>query len=216
MPSPLSTGHLHISYPSHPPPIWHAPLSVFRPSDFPLGIIGISESSPSTSLSTTLTQFNAEISQLFPSNSLFPLAQNCYVFEGEDESGSLNMDESYPGMVVIPNIMGNKELYVATLIAELCSTILGEFASLVRDIIFRCILFIDKYRCGGLSQTLAWKHLMRASFPVSLTFPMDLAYSLIPHQILPITSRPSMVLDDQYRPVRCHLLRTPLLNHPVA
>ena len=131
MPAPLSTGYLHLSYPSHPPPIWHAPLAMFRPSDFPLGIIGISEGSASTSLSSILAQFNAEVAQLFPANHMFPLAQNCYVFEGEDTNAPINMNESHPGMVVIPNIMGNKELYIGTLIAELCSTILGEFANLV-------------------------------------------------------------------------------------
>ncbi|KIJ44069.1 hypothetical protein M422DRAFT_252562 [Sphaerobolus stellatus SS14] len=134
MPAPLSTGYLHLAYPSHPPPIWHAPLAVFRPSDFPLGIIGITEGSANTSLSSILAQFNAEVAQLFPPNSQFPLAQNCYVFEGEDLDASLNLNESHPGMVVIPNIMGNKELYIGTLIAELCSTILGEFASLLRTL----------------------------------------------------------------------------------
>lgn len=131
MPPPLSPGHLHLTYLSYPLPLWHAPLAVFKPSDFPLGIIGISEGSASTSLSNLLGQFNAEVAQLFPNNSLFPLAQNCYVFEGDDEAGLINMNESYPGMVVIPNVMGNKELYIGTLIAELCSTILGEFANLV-------------------------------------------------------------------------------------
>jgi trafficking protein particle complex subunit 9 len=131
MPSPLSTGHLHLSFLSHPPPSWHTPLSLLRPSDFPLGIIGIAECSGSSSLSSILAQFNATVSNLFPPNSLFPLARNCYVFEDGDSS-TTNLGDSSPGMVVIPGVMGNKELYVGTLIAELCSSILGEFSELVR------------------------------------------------------------------------------------
>lgn len=140
MPSPLSSGHIHLTYVSHPPPVWHAPLAIFRPSDFPLGIIGISEGSSRVPLSSTLEQFNAEIAQLFSANSMFPLAQNCYVFEGNGETGSLNMNESYSGMVLIPNVMGNKELYIGTLIAELCATILGEFSNLVRRKILLCCI----------------------------------------------------------------------------
>jgi trafficking protein particle complex subunit 9 len=130
MPSPLSTGHLHLSFPSHPPPSWHTPLALLRPSDFPLGIIGIAESPVSSTLSSLHAQFSSELSNLFPPNSLFPLAHNCYVFEDGDSS-SANLGDSLPGMVVIPSVMGNKELYIGTLIAELCSNILGEFSNLV-------------------------------------------------------------------------------------
>ncbi|KAF8590613.1 hypothetical protein K439DRAFT_1382134 [Ramaria rubella] len=134
MPSPLSTGHIHLSFPSHPPPAWHDPLALFRPSDFPLGIIGIAECPVSSSLSSTLAQFNAELTNLFPPNYLYPLARNCYVFENEDSSSILNLGDSLPGMVVIPSVMGNKKLYIGTLIAELCSNILGAFADLARTV----------------------------------------------------------------------------------
>ena len=132
MPSPLSTGHLHISYPSHPPPAWHTPLALLRPSNFPLGVIGIAHCPTTSTLSSTLAQFNATMTHLFPPNSLFPLAQNCYIFEDDDGSTTLNLGDSLPGLVVIPSVMGNKQLYIGTLLAELCSNVLGEFSNLVR------------------------------------------------------------------------------------
>ncbi|KAF8522281.1 TRAPP II complex [Hysterangium stoloniferum] len=132
MPAALSPGYLHLSYPSHPPPLWHAPLGLFRPSEFPLGIIGIAQTS--SSLTSILSQFNAEVAQLFSANPLFPLAQNCYVFEDEGNAAPANLGESHPGMVVIPNVMGNKEVYIGTLVSELCSSILAEFSNLARAV----------------------------------------------------------------------------------
>ena len=40
-------------------------------------------------------------------------------------------DVNLPGLVVIPSMMGNKKLYVGTLLADLCSNILAEFAAVV-------------------------------------------------------------------------------------
>jgi trafficking protein particle complex subunit 9 len=140
MPSPLSRGHLHISFPSHPPPTSHDPLALFRPSHFPLGVIGVASCSQSDSLSSILAQFNAFVNDLFPRNSpyraIFPLAKNCFVFEEEDGSTNLNLGEQLSGLVVIPSMMGNKGLYIGTLLADLCSNILGEFATLVRAFYF--------------------------------------------------------------------------------
>lgn len=135
MPSPLASGHIHLSYPSHPLPSSHQTLSLFRPSDFPLGVIGIASSSSSQneSLSSILAQFNAMLSGLFPPGTLFPLANNCLVFEESDGSTNLNLG-NYPGLVVIPGMMGNKRLYVGTLIADLCSNILAEFATVVQSL----------------------------------------------------------------------------------
>lgn len=132
MPKPLQAGYIHISYPSHPPPSAHAPLSLFRPSHFPLGVIGVAACSETESLSSILTQFNAMLFNMFPTGSMFPLAKNCFVFEDGDSKTNLNLDESMPGLVVIPSIMGNKKLYVGTLLADLCSRILGEFGIVVR------------------------------------------------------------------------------------
>ncbi|GJJ12127.1 hypothetical protein Clacol_006368 [Clathrus columnatus] len=133
MPSPLSNGFLHLEYVSHPPPIWQAPLTLFRPSEFPLGIIGIADDS--SNLTEIQSQFNAEIAQLFSANSFFPLSQNCYVFEDEEPTKRISPtteSEIPPGLIVIPKIMGHKNVYVGTLIAELCSGILTEFANIAK------------------------------------------------------------------------------------
>lgn len=132
MPNPLAAGHIHLSYPSHPLPTSHLPLSLFRPSDFPLGVIGIATCSATDSLSSILAHFNASLSELFPPGNAFPLANNCFVFEESDGSTNLNLGENYPGLVVIPSMMGNKKIYVGTLLADLCSNILAEFSTVVR------------------------------------------------------------------------------------
>ena len=132
MPGPLAAGHIHLNYPSHPLPTNHTPLSLFRPADFPLGVIGIATCSANDSLSPILAQFNASMSELFPAGAVFPLANNCFVFEESDGSTNLNSG-NLPGLVVIPGMMGNKKIYVGTLLADLCSNILAEFATLVRS-----------------------------------------------------------------------------------
>lgn len=135
MPGPLASGNIHINYPLHPLPTSHIPLSLFRPSDFPLGVIGIATCSQSDSLSSILAQFNATMSEMFPSGAIFPLANNCFVFEESDGNTTLNLG-NLPGLVVIPGMMGNKKLYVGTLLADLCSNILAEFATVVSFIAF--------------------------------------------------------------------------------
>ncbi|KAF8654133.1 hypothetical protein AX16_003664 [Volvariella volvacea WC 439] len=134
MPNPLSAGHLHLTFPSHPPPSNHFPLALLRPSHFPLAVIGIAACASTDSLGSLLAQFNASLVELFPSGSIFPLAKNCFVFEESDGSTNLNLDDSLPGLVVIPNMMGNKKLYIGTLLADLCSHILGEFGNLVQSL----------------------------------------------------------------------------------
>jgi trafficking protein particle complex subunit 9 len=131
MPSPLSTGHLHLSFPSHPPPHSHAPLSLIRPSHFPLAVIGVAACSQVDSLSDIFAQFSRALSEVFPSDSIFPFAKNCFVFEDGDGAANLNLGETVPGLVVIPSLMGNKKLYIGTLLADLCSRMLGEFGTLV-------------------------------------------------------------------------------------
>ena len=132
MPNPLATGHIHLAYPSHPLPSSYTPLSLFRPSDFPLGVIGIATCSQNDSLSSILAHFNAAMSDLFPTGSTYPLASNCFVFEDSDDNTNLNLGNSLSGLVVIPSMMGNKKIYIGTLIADLCSNILAGFAGLVR------------------------------------------------------------------------------------
>ncbi|KAK7467129.1 hypothetical protein VKT23_004188 [Stygiomarasmius scandens] len=128
MPKPLSTGHLHLSFPTHPPPLSHLSLSLLRPSHFPLAVIGIASCSQSESLASILAQFNATILSMFPADGMYPFARNCFVFE-EDENTPLG--ESPPGIVIFPSLMGNRKLYIGTLLADLCSQILGEFGALI-------------------------------------------------------------------------------------
>lgn len=139
MPNPLSTGHLHLSFPTHPPPASHSPLALLRPSHFPLAVIGLAASSPTDTLTSILAQFNSALLDLFPAADLYPLARNCFVFEDGDGVNSSNLHEIVQGLVVIPSMMGNKKLYIGTLIADLCSNVLGEFGALVRFTI--CLLF---------------------------------------------------------------------------
>ncbi|KAG8925375.1 hypothetical protein FRC01_010290 [Tulasnella sp. 417] len=133
MPAPMSNGYLHLTYPSHPPPPWHTSLSLFRISHFPLGVIGIADcSKPDTPLTSVLTEFHTALEQYFPIESAFPLASRCYAFEEGDENSQLNMASSDPRLVVIPSVMGNKQVYVGTLISELCTEILSSFANLAK------------------------------------------------------------------------------------
>ncbi|KZT26443.1 hypothetical protein NEOLEDRAFT_1062821 [Neolentinus lepideus HHB14362 ss-1] len=131
MPNPLASGHLHLNFPTHPPPSTHSSMALFRPSHHPLGVIGIASCSQTDSLSGILAEFNAVVGGLFPRDALFPLASNCFVFEDDDGSTNLNLGDNLPGLVVIPSMMGNKKIYIGTLLADLCSQILGEFATVV-------------------------------------------------------------------------------------
>jgi hypothetical protein len=113
-------------------------LSLIRPSAFPMGVIGVSSCSQEDSLANILAQFNATVNGLFPRDSpyrsMFPLARNCFVFEDGDGGTNLNLGEQLSGLVVIPSMMGNKAIYIGTLLADLCSSILGGFASIVRNV----------------------------------------------------------------------------------
>ena len=128
----LASGYLHLSYPSHPPPDSHAPLALFRTSDFPLAVVGIASCAPNDSLGTILAQFQMALHEVFPPSSMFPLASNCFVFEESDSSTNLNLGDNFPGLVVIPSVMGHKTTYVGTLIADLCSKVLVELGAVVR------------------------------------------------------------------------------------
>jgi hypothetical protein len=131
MPSPKSKGYIHLNYPSHPPSASHFSLSLFRPAEFPLGVIGIASCSRTDSLSSILVEFNASLKEVFPKESVYPLARNCFIFEEDDGSTNLNLGDLLPGLVVIPSAMGNKKENIETLLADLCSNILGEFSTIV-------------------------------------------------------------------------------------
>ncbi|CAK5277407.1 unnamed protein product [Mycena citricolor] len=131
MPSPLSTGYLHLSFPSHPPPHSHLPLSLLRPSHFPLAVIGLGACSKTDSLPAIYDDFNASLLDIFPGGGVYPMAKNCFVFEEGEGNTNVNLGESLPGLVVIPSIISNKKLYIGTLLGDLCSHVLGEFGTLV-------------------------------------------------------------------------------------
>ena len=131
MPNPLSTGHLHLSFPTHPPPSSHTPLSLLRPSHFPLAVIGIATCSRTDTLNSIRAKFNAALLDISPAGDMYPLARSCFVFEESDGNTNLDVGEALPGLVVIPNMMGNKNIYVGTLISEMCSNILAGFSSFV-------------------------------------------------------------------------------------
>lgn len=132
LPNPLSSGHLHVNFPSHPPPRSHAPLSLVRPSHFPLAVIGIATCSQTDFLNSIFHQFNTTLSDLFPPGSTFPLVRNCFVFEGSEGSLNLNPGESLPGLIVVPQI-ANRKLHIGTLLGVLCSQVLTELGVLVKS-----------------------------------------------------------------------------------
>jgi hypothetical protein len=106
-------------------------MSLFRPSLFPLGVIGIASCSHSDSLSSIAAEFNATVRDHFPLDSIYPLAKNCFVFEEDDGTANLNLGDHLPGLVIIPSMMGNKKENIETLLADLCSNILAEFSTVV-------------------------------------------------------------------------------------
>ncbi|KAJ6496720.1 TRAPP II complex [Mycena vitilis] len=134
MPNPLSTGYLHLSFPTHPPPFSHLPLSLLRPSNFSLAVIGLAACSKTDSLPSILADFNAALLDIFPAGGMYPLAKNCFVFEEGEGNTNVNLGDNLPSLVVIPNMMGNKKLYIGTLLADLCSHVLGEFGTLVQGL----------------------------------------------------------------------------------
>jgi trafficking protein particle complex subunit 9 len=146
MPGPLASGHVHLSFPSNSLPASHSQLSIFRPSDFPLGVVGIATCSEGEMMRTIQEQFITILNETFPEGSVFPLANNCLVFEEGDSDTNLG---THSGLVVIPGMMGNKKLYIGTLLADLCSNILSEFTSVVSRailVIMSELMVGDRYK----------------------------------------------------------------------
>jgi len=146
MPTTSSTGHLHLDYTSHPPPIWHHSLALFRPSMFPIGVIGITSCTSSTSLQSVQVDFVRKIKHLYPYNSPYPLARSCFAFEGSTDGLQLAAEEA--GVEVIPSVLGNKTSgHIGMLLAGFCSQILTSFSSMAsRDRIF--VALLTSYRAG--------------------------------------------------------------------
>jgi hypothetical protein len=126
----LATGHLHLSFPSHPPPEPHLPLSLFRPSAFPLGVIGITSCSAET-FEHTLTYFGDAVRDVISSEYVLPVSRVCFAFEEASDGAAL--DTSLPDVEVIPK-MDTKQtkLHLGTLLAGLCSRILVDLSDFVR------------------------------------------------------------------------------------
>lgn len=161
MPSPKSKGYLQLCFPTHPPSSSHHGMSLFRPSHFPLGVIGIASCSQTDSLYTITAEFNAAVKDLFPPNSMYPLAKSCFVFEEGDGTTNLNLGDHLPGLVIIPSMMGNKKENIETLLADLCSNILAEFSTVATT----------------LESSLGNEHLNASlfpSFPSATDFPIPL------------------------------------------
>lgn len=168
LPNPLASGHIHLRYPSHPPPSTHTILSLFRPSDFPLGVVGIAANSHGDTLTSILNDFTSTMSRLSPQGSLFPLARTCLVFEESDSNSNLDVGEAFPGLVVIPNMMGHKTMYIGTLLADLCSNILAEFASVVRPVESLRLYHVERpvIQMQSLESPLGNEYLNAVMFPV--------------------------------------------------
>ncbi|KAF8910953.1 transport protein particle complex subunit [Gymnopilus junonius] len=131
LPNALSRGNLHLSFPSHPPPFSHSQLSLIRPSHFPLAVIGVASCSQTDSLKSLHSQFNAALIDIFPSSSTYPLVKNCFAFEEGEGNINLDLNDNFPGLVVVPQIT-NRKLHIGTLLGVLCSQILSEFEVLVK------------------------------------------------------------------------------------
>ncbi|KAI6022691.1 TRAPP II complex [Pisolithus marmoratus] len=130
MPSPLSSGHLHLSFTSHPTSPAQTPLYLFRPSHFNHAVIGVASCTSSYTLEAAQEQLENILIDIFPGSSTSPPSKVCFVFQSEDNASG-NSSEVPPGLVLIPSVMGNKKLYIGTLLADLCSQILGEFGRVV-------------------------------------------------------------------------------------
>ena len=128
----LATGYLHLSFPSHPPPESHLSLSLFRPSAFPLGIIGITSCSAGT-FEHALTHFDDAVRDVISSEYALPVSRVCFAFEEASDDATLNT--SLSGVEVIPE-MDTKQtkLHLGTLLAGLCSRILVDLSDFVSHV----------------------------------------------------------------------------------
>ncbi|KAH9180692.1 TRAPP II complex [Lactarius sanguifluus] len=199
MPSPKSKGYLHLCFPTHPPPSSHYAMSLFRPSLFPLGVIGIASCSHTDSLSSIAAEFNATVNDLFPPDSLYPLAKNCFVFEEDDGTTNLNLGDHLPGLVIIPSMMGNKKENIETLLADLCSNILAEFST------------CGACRVNTLESPLGNEYLNATLFPF-LPSASDFPRQLVDDEPERLSRVPSHNNQSEHSPVPTRRVSTPILG----
>ena len=172
MPNPSSTGQIILNFPTHPPPLSHHPLLLFRPSHSPLAVIGVTVCARSESLASLHAQFGESLIDVFPPGSVFPLAKNCFVYD-ESDGGGLNLTGGLPGLIIIPSAMGNRRLYIGTLLANLVSNVLGEFAAVVSSINFQLQEPHRLIRCTGPNfRESSWQRILEcnviSSTPISI------------------------------------------------
>ncbi|KZT58996.1 hypothetical protein CALCODRAFT_219199 [Calocera cornea HHB12733] len=132
LPGALAPGAVHLAFPSHPPPTTAHPYALFRPAAFVHGVIGVADCSTAPSLAALLAEFYGLLHHIFGPNPVFPLAGRCYAFDPADASTDLDVGGALDGLTVIPAVVGDKRIYLGTLLANFCGAIIGEFAGLVR------------------------------------------------------------------------------------
>ena len=62
---------------------------------------------------------------------MYPLARHLFIFEEGETLAGGGLAEPLPNVAVIPSLMGNKKLYIGTLLADVCSQVLREFGVVV-------------------------------------------------------------------------------------
>jgi trafficking protein particle complex subunit 9 len=131
MPTQLLSGHLYLTHEVFAPRDRDTQASLIRMSQWPMGILGITEASSSSQLATLGADFKAQLEEILPPDPFIPLAKNCLAFQPENSQFTLDTKDASSGLVVIPHDMGDKQLYLNTLVAELCSVILAGFSDIV-------------------------------------------------------------------------------------
>jgi hypothetical protein len=133
MPAQLANGHLLLSYEILHQGTRITDASLIRLSQWPMGVIGIAHTSSTDQLATLGADFKAQMEELLPPDAFAPLATHCLAFQEASSRFILDTKDAFAGVVVIPHDMGNKQLYLATLVAELCSAILAGFSDIVNN-----------------------------------------------------------------------------------
>ena len=135
MPTRLAAGHLLLTHEIFLPGDKLPDGSLIRLSQWPMGVIGIAQASSAAQLATLGADFKALLEEILPPDAFAPLATHCLAFQDADSRFTLDTKDAFSGVVVIPHDMGNKQLYLATLVAELCSALLAGFSDIVNDLI---------------------------------------------------------------------------------
>ena len=104
---------------------------------------------------TALEQLGSIIADFSLEDLTLPFSKMCFMFQNED-SMTGGLSKCPPGVVIIPSIMGNKKLYIGTLLADLCSQILGEFS--------RVVCFLLQIQKAKTLRSKFWKRLLGTKY----------------------------------------------------